>query len=51
MSDQMRFQLNESDLPKFWYNIAADMPFAPAPILHPQTLEPVTPDSYQCYSQ
>ncbi|PWH16075.1 MAG: TrpB-like pyridoxal phosphate-dependent enzyme [Anaerolineae bacterium] len=44
MSEQTRFLLNESDLPKYWYNINADMPVAPAPVLHPQTLEPVTPD-------
>ncbi len=39
-----RFLLNESDLPKFWYNVNADMPVPPAPVLNPQTLEPVTPD-------
>lgn len=44
MSDQTRFILNESDLPKNWYNIAADSPVAPQPVLHPGTLEPVTPD-------
>jgi len=44
MSDQTRFLLNESDLPKFWYNVNADMPVAPAPVLHPQTKEPVTPE-------
>ncbi|MEZ0396031.1 MAG: TrpB-like pyridoxal phosphate-dependent enzyme [Anaerolineales bacterium] len=44
MSDQTRFILNESDLPKAWYNILADSPRPPAPVLHPQTLEPVTPD-------
>ncbi len=44
MSDQTRFTLNESDLPKFWYNINADSPVPPAPVLHPGTLEPVTPD-------
>ncbi|HEY5671513.1 MAG TPA: TrpB-like pyridoxal phosphate-dependent enzyme [Anaerolineales bacterium] len=44
MSTQTRFLLNESDLPKFWYNVNADMPVAPAPVLHPQTMEPVTPD-------
>lgn len=44
MSESTRFLLNESDLPKYWYNINADMPVAPAPVLHPQTLEPVTPD-------
>ncbi|MCS7246807.1 MAG: TrpB-like pyridoxal phosphate-dependent enzyme [Anaerolineales bacterium] len=44
MSESTRFLLHESDLPKYWYNILADMPVAPAPVLHPQTLEPVTPD-------
>lgn len=44
MSDQTRFSLNESDLPKFWYNINADSPVPPTPVLHPGTLEPVTPD-------
>lgn len=44
MKSQTRFTLNESDLPKFWYNIAADSPLPPTPVLHPQTYEPVTPD-------
>ncbi len=44
MSDQTRFNLNESDLPKFWYNINADSPVAPSPVLNPITKEPVTPD-------
>lgn len=44
MSEQIRFLLQENDLPKFWYNINADMPIPPAPVLNPQTLEPVTPD-------
>ena len=44
MSTQTRFLLGEADLPKYWYNINADMPVPPAPVLHPQTMEPVTPD-------
>ncbi len=44
MTDQTRFLMNESDLPKFWYNISADSPVPPTPVLHPGTLEPVTPD-------
>jgi len=35
MSDQTRFLLSESDLPRFWYNLNADTPVAPAPVLHP----------------
>jgi len=44
MSEQTRFLLSENDLPKYWYNINADMPVKPEPVLNPQTLEPVTPD-------
>jgi len=44
MSDQTKFLLDESKLPRAWYNINADMPVPPAPVLHPQTKEPVTPD-------
>ena len=44
MTEQTRFLLNESDLPKYWYNINADNPVPQSPVLHPQTLEPVTPD-------
>ncbi len=44
MSEQTRYILNESDLPRRWYNILADSPVKPAPVLNPQTLEPVTPD-------
>jgi tryptophan synthase beta chain len=44
MTEQTRFQLSESDLPKFWYNVMADSPVTPAPVLRPDTLEPVTPD-------
>ena len=44
MSDQIQFNLSESDLPKAWYNVNADMPVPPAPMLHPGTKEPVTPD-------
>jgi tryptophan synthase beta chain len=44
MTDQTRFTLNETDLPKQWYNILADSPVPPQPVLHPATREPVTPD-------
>ncbi|MCE5207193.1 MAG: TrpB-like pyridoxal phosphate-dependent enzyme [Chloroflexi bacterium] len=44
MSEQTRYILNESDLPKFWYNINADSPIAPSPVLNPLTKEPVTPE-------
>src|SRR5512138_642980 len=44
MSEQTRFLLNETDLPRYWYNINADSPVPPTPVLHPGTMEPVTPD-------
>lgn len=44
MSDRIRFTLSENDIPKRWYNINADMPVPPNPVLHPGTMEPVTPD-------
>jgi tryptophan synthase beta chain len=44
MNEQYKYILDESRLPKAWYNINADMPVPPQPVLNPQTLEPVTPD-------
>ena len=44
MNTRTRYLLNETDLPKAWYNINADMPVPPTPVLNPQTMEPVTPD-------
>lgn len=44
MTAETRFLLSQNDLPKFWYNINADSGIAPAPALHPGTLQPVTPD-------
>ena len=41
---QHKIQLDESQLPEAWYNINADMPVPPQPVLHPGTMEPVTPD-------
>lgn len=39
-----KFTLPESDLPTHWYNIVADLPVPPPPVLHPGTHEPVGPD-------
>jgi tryptophan synthase beta chain len=44
MKNNIRFELSEEDIPRFWYNINADSPVPPTPVLNPQTLEPVTPD-------
>ena len=44
MSDTVKYQLTEQDLPRTWYNIVSDLPEAPAPVLHPGTGQPITPD-------
>ena len=36
--------LDESELPRRWYNVQADLPTPPRPVLHPGTGEPVGPD-------
>jgi tryptophan synthase beta chain len=41
---QTKFLLEEAQLPRRWYNIRADLPHAPQPVLHPGTGEPVGPD-------
>jgi tryptophan synthase beta chain len=43
-SEQTKYTLDESRIPKAWYNIAADLPVPPAPVLHPGTLQPIGPD-------
>lgn len=42
---QKRFFLAEQDIPSSWYNIMADMPVKPQPMLDPATREPVTVES------
>lgn len=42
--NQKKIFLSEQDIPKQWYNIAADMPNKPPPILHPGTGQPIGPD-------
>ena len=39
---QKKFLLPESEIPARWYNIMADMPVKPMPMLDPQTRQPVT---------
>ncbi len=43
MTDQTKFLLAESDIPKQWYNLLADLPFQLPPVLHPGTKQPVGP--------
>ena len=39
-----KYLLDENEMPRAWYNIMSDMPNPPAPVLHPGTKQPVTPD-------
>ena len=44
MSDSIKYLLDETRIPKSWYNLVADLPTPPPPVLHPGTLQPVGPD-------
>jgi tryptophan synthase beta chain len=44
VAEQTKFLLDESQLPRRWYNMRADMPTALRPVLHPGTGQPVGPD-------
>ncbi|MBM3797109.1 MAG: TrpB-like pyridoxal phosphate-dependent enzyme [Acidobacteria bacterium] len=39
-----KYLLDESRIPRAWYNIAADLPAPLPPVLHPGTHQPVGPD-------
>ena len=43
MSSATKYLLEESQMPRAWYNIQADLPKALPPVLHPGTLQPVGP--------
>jgi len=40
---QTKYVLPEDRIPRSWYNICADLPVPPAPVLHPGTGQPVGP--------
>ena len=44
MSDSIKYLLDESRIPKVWYNLAADLPKPLPPVLHPGTQQPLGPD-------
>ena len=44
MSDTVKYLLDETRIPKTWYNLAADLPTPLAPPLHPGTKQPIGPD-------
>ena len=44
MSDSTKYLLAEEQIPKSWYNLVADLPEPPQPVLHPGTGQPIGPD-------
>ena len=44
MSDSIKYVLDESRIPRVWYNLAADLPKPLPPALHPGTQKPLGPD-------
>ena len=44
MLEQTRYLLPEEAIPTSWYNLAADLPHPPPPVLHPGTHQPIGPD-------
>src|SRR5271167_4336559 len=43
MPETVKYVLDETKIPKTWYNIVADLPRPPDPPLHPGTLRPLGP--------
>ena len=44
MNDSIKYVLDETRLPRAWYNLQADLPRPLPPVLHPGTKQPVGPD-------
>ena len=43
MNKKTKFILDEEDMPRYWYNIQADLPKPLPPVLHPGTGNPIGP--------
>src|SRR5271155_396490 len=43
MSEHTKYLMGEGKIPHAWYNIVADLPSPPAPVLHPGTGQPIGP--------
>ena len=46
MSEYSKILLEESEMPKRWYNIVADLPVPPPPPLHPGTQQPAQAEDF-----
>jgi tryptophan synthase beta chain len=46
MADLIKYTLPEDRMPRFWYNIAADLAAPAPPPLHPGTGAPIGPPDF-----
>ena len=42
--EQIKYILDEKEIPRYWYNILADLPEPLPPVLHPATKQPIKPE-------
>lgn len=50
--DSKKFLLQEKEIPEAWYNVVAEMPNKPRPMLHPATKQPLTAeDMFPLFSE
>jgi tryptophan synthase beta chain len=42
--DTVKYMLTEEEMPRYWYNLVADLPFSLPPVIHPATGQPIKPD-------
>jgi tryptophan synthase beta chain len=47
MDETVKYLLSEDRMPKHWYNVMADLPSPPPPVLHPGTRQPVGPQDLE----
>ena len=47
MTDTIKYVLDETRIPKAWYNLVADLPRPPEPVLHPGTRQPIGPQDLE----
>ncbi|MCL1937937.1 MAG: TrpB-like pyridoxal phosphate-dependent enzyme [Candidatus Azobacteroides sp.] len=52
MTNQKKIVLSEEEIPEQWYNVVAEMPNKPMPILHPGTKQPLkTEDLFPIFAE
>ena len=52
MEKRKKFMLSESEIPRKWYNIVADMPNKPQPLINPETRQPLAAkDLYPLFAE